>query len=37
MKETNIHQAYEIAKERYERAFAAFTEHFAHFGEDAST
>ena len=25
-----------IAKERYERAFAAFTEHFSHFGEDAS-
>ena len=25
-----------IAKERYERAFAAFTEHFSHFGEDTS-
>lgn len=25
-----------VAKERYERAFAAFTEHFSHFGEDTS-
>ena len=25
-----------IAKERYERAFAAFTEHFSHVGEDTS-
>ena len=25
-----------VAKERYERAFKAFTEHFAHLGEDAS-
>ena len=25
-----------VAKERYERAFKAFTEHFSHFGEDAS-
>ena len=25
-----------IAKERYERAFAAFTEHFSHAGEDAT-
>lgn len=25
-----------VAKERYERAFHAFTEHFAHVGEDAS-
>ena len=23
-----------VAKERYERAFAAFTEHFSHFGEE---
>ena len=25
-----------VAKERYERAFAAFTEHFSHFGEETS-
>ena len=25
-----------VAKERYERAFKAFTEHFSHFGEDTS-
>ena len=25
-----------VAKERYDRAFAAFTDHFSHFGEDTS-
>ena len=25
-----------VAKERYDRAFTAFTEHFSHFGEDTS-